>query len=157
MKPEYNMLQIVKQSILAEEHLVHPRKRCSDCLAKHLLHMVALAEEAFWLSAGKRVPPLVAESVGAYNRLFHQWWRGPRTPAAYHALAGQLRALRKGLVAVYVNTAARSKPTSKPPSKKPRPRGKGSLSTAPSRSAAKRKGAPLASARQARARRRSSA
>lgn len=104
--PRYNMIQVIKQSILAEEHLTHPRKRCKDCLAKHLLHMIALVEEAVWLSCGSP-PPLVMESVHAYNALFEEWVHGPHTAAAYDSLAGKLRQLRKGLVAMYV-TAPKS-------------------------------------------------
>jgi hypothetical protein len=46
MDPVYNMKEIVKQSIVLEEHINHERKRCKDCITKHFLHIVGLAEEA---------------------------------------------------------------------------------------------------------------
>lgn len=46
MDPMYNMREFCKQSILLEDHLTHPRKRCSDCINKHSLSLEALAEEA---------------------------------------------------------------------------------------------------------------
>ena len=32
--PRYNMQQIIKQSILLEEHLTNKNKRCRDCITK---------------------------------------------------------------------------------------------------------------------------
>jgi len=46
MDPMYNMREFCKQSILLEDHLTHPRKRCENCLDKHCLSLEALAEEA---------------------------------------------------------------------------------------------------------------
>jgi len=48
--PLYNMREMVKQILLLEDHLMHPRKRCMDCIRKHLLTIEALAEEAVTLS-----------------------------------------------------------------------------------------------------------
>jgi len=42
--PKYNMQQIVKQSILLEEHLINKNKRCRDCITKHFQHIIRLAE-----------------------------------------------------------------------------------------------------------------
>ena len=44
--PAYNMQQIVEQSILLEEHITNKNKRCRDCITKHFLHIIGLAEEA---------------------------------------------------------------------------------------------------------------
>ena len=41
--PRYNMQQIIKQSILLEEHLTNKNKRCRDCITKHFLHIIGLA------------------------------------------------------------------------------------------------------------------
>ena len=38
--PAYNMQQIVKQSILLEEHITNKNKRCRDCITKHFLHII---------------------------------------------------------------------------------------------------------------------
>lgn len=72
--PIYNMQQIVKQSILLEEHLSNENKRCRDCITKHFLHIIGLAEEAQMLATNKVGDyPLINENVELYNRLFKEW------------------------------------------------------------------------------------
>lgn len=72
--PIYNMQQIVKQSILLEEHLSNKNKRCRDCITKHFLHIIGLAEEAQMLATNKSHNyPLINENVELYNRLFKEW------------------------------------------------------------------------------------
>ena len=72
--PKYNMQQIIKQSILLEEHLTNKNKRCRDCITKHFLHIIGLSEEAQMLATNKIDDyPLVNESVNLYNELFKIW------------------------------------------------------------------------------------
>lgn len=72
--PRYNMQQIIKQSILLEEHLTNKNKRCRDCITKHFLHIIGLAEEAEMLATNKiEKYPLIKESVILYNELFKIW------------------------------------------------------------------------------------
>jgi hypothetical protein len=72
--PRYNMQQIIKQSILLEEHLTNKNKRCRDCITKHFLHIIGLAEEAEMLATNNiNKYPLVNESVILYNELFKVW------------------------------------------------------------------------------------
>jgi hypothetical protein len=72
--PRYNMQQIIKQSILLEEHLTNKNKRCRDCITKHFLHIIGLAEEAEMLATNKiEKYPLIKESVVLYNELFKIW------------------------------------------------------------------------------------
>ena len=72
--PRYNMQQIIKQSILLEEHLTNKNKRCRDCITKHFLHIIGLAEEAQMLATNKIDKyPLINESVILYNELFKVW------------------------------------------------------------------------------------
>ena len=72
--PRYNMQQIIKQSILLEEHLTNKNKRCRDCITKHFLHIIGLAEEAQMLATDKISNyPLINESVILYNELFKIW------------------------------------------------------------------------------------
>ena len=44
--PAYNMREVAKQSILLEEHLTIDAKFCVDCVTKHFLHIIGLANEA---------------------------------------------------------------------------------------------------------------
>jgi hypothetical protein len=72
--PRYNMQQIIKQSILLEEHLTNKNKRCRDCITKHFLHIIGLAEEAEMLATNNiNKYPLINESVILYNELFKIW------------------------------------------------------------------------------------
>jgi len=72
--PRYNMQQIIKQSILLEEHLTNKNKRCRDCITKHFLHIIGLAEEAEMLATNQiEKYTLIKESVVLYNELFKIW------------------------------------------------------------------------------------
>ena len=102
--PKYNMQQIVKQSILLEEHLANKNKRCRDCITKHFLHIIGLSEEAQML-ATNRVDqyPLVNECVETYNRLFKIWLKHHDVSTESNVLfcCDELRTMRKKLIAVY--------------------------------------------------------
>jgi len=102
--PKYNMQQIVKQSILLEEHLANKNKRCRDCITKHFLHIIGLAEEAQMLATNKiKEYPLINECVVLYNDLFHLWVEKYNTPGEQTVLAccDKLRVMRKKLIVVY--------------------------------------------------------
>lgn len=51
MDPLHNAREIAKQLAMLEDHLIHPSKRCHDCIRKHLLTAEGLAEEAVSLSS----------------------------------------------------------------------------------------------------------
>jgi hypothetical protein len=102
--PKYNMQQIVKQSILLEEHLANKNKRCRDCITKHFLHIIGLAEEAQMLATNKIDKyPLINECVELYNRLFKRWLANYGVDGDYCSLycCDELRNMRKKLIAVY--------------------------------------------------------
>jgi hypothetical protein len=102
--PRYNMQQIVKQSILLEEHLANKNKRCRDCITKHFLHIIGLAEEAQMLATNKiHKYPLINESVELYNRLFKKWLQSYDNGGEDSSLlcCDELRTMRKKLIAVY--------------------------------------------------------
>lgn len=102
--PKYNMQQIVKQSILLEEHLANKHKRCRDCITKHFLHIIGLAEEAQMLATNKiEKYPLINECVELYNRLFKRWLQNYNTDIENNVLfcCDELRNMRKQLIAIY--------------------------------------------------------
>jgi len=94
LDPAFNRREVAKQLVLLEDHLAHPRRRCPDCIRKHLLAAEAFSEEAVTLDTSGRYPDL-AELAETCRAL---WW-------AYLAgtppdLVGQdARALRKRLSA----------------------------------------------------------
>ena len=96
--PVYNIMGMIKQSILLEEHICLEKKYCRDCITKHFLHIIGLAEEAVLLS-GKKKYALLKESVEFYNNLFLQWIKGTSKNCV---IGEQLRMRRKELVHKYL-------------------------------------------------------
>lgn len=101
--PAYNMLNIAKQSVLLEEHLSDDAKYCVDCVSKHFLHMLGLAEEALGL-AGARVTdyPHLTTTAPHVRAAFDAWRAAKSDPSVRRHVAEQLRAHRKLLQAAYV-------------------------------------------------------
>jgi hypothetical protein len=100
--PKYNMQQIVKQSILLEEHLTNKNKRCRDCITKHFQHIIGLAEEAQMLATTKSNNyPLLNESVIIYNDLFNEWFKNRNDEIKILEISDKLRIHRKKLIAIY--------------------------------------------------------
>lgn len=100
--PAYNMQQIVKQSILLEEHITNKNKRCRDCITKHFLHIIGLAEEAQMLATNKcHKYPLINESVELYNQLFSDWIKNKDDETNNLNVSDKLRIHRKKLIAIY--------------------------------------------------------
>ena len=97
--PKYNMHQIVKQSILLEEHLANKNKRCRDCITKHFSHIIGLAEEAIMLACNDvKKYPLMGELGIYYNKLFQKWLKD--TSCSLDVCA-ELRTMRKKIIQVY--------------------------------------------------------
>lgn len=100
--PSYNMQQIVKQSILLEEHITNKNKRCRDCITKHFLHIIGLAEEAQMLATNKcNRYPYINESVEIYNRLFKDWLALKSDNTRILNITDELRIHRKKLIVAY--------------------------------------------------------
>ena len=104
--PRYNMQQIIKQSILLEEHLTNKNKRCRDCITKHFLHIIGLAEEAQMLATNKIAKyPLINESVALYNNLFKLWIKNKNLNGKDESYilycTDKLRDHRKQLIVIY--------------------------------------------------------
>lgn len=104
--PRYNMQQIIKQSILLEEHLTNKNKRCRDCITKHFLHIIGLAEEAQMLATNKIDKyPLINQSVILYNELFKIWIKNKNLNGKDETYVlyctDKLREHRKQLIVIY--------------------------------------------------------
>jgi hypothetical protein len=98
--PAYNMREMAKQSVLLEEHLVEHNKFCPDCITKHFLHIIGLAEEAHMLACDRAGQyPLLVDSAPFYRALFEEWMRDRKGSAPH--IASRLREHRKRLIAVY--------------------------------------------------------
>jgi hypothetical protein len=102
-EPDYNMREVIKQSILLEEHLTVPDKRCQDCIAKHMLHIQALIMEAMMLACGTVSRyPMLQESSDFYKKQFDKWLANREDGSNMNEIASALRDWRKRLVQVYI-------------------------------------------------------
>jgi len=105
--PDYNMREIAKQSILLEEHLSVDAKFCRDCVTKHFLHIIGLANEAVMLAGAKADTfPLLVETGPTYESLLEQWLKTrdlapDQARTARLAVAGSMRDFRKQIIVVY--------------------------------------------------------
>lgn len=106
--PRYNMQQVIKQSILLEEHLNCKRKRCRDCITKHFNHIIGLCEEAVMLSTNKpkNYCPHLINSVELYNDTFKEWLdcykrKQEHNEDCIKKICDRLRGHRKKLITCY--------------------------------------------------------
>lgn len=101
--PKYNMKEIAKQSILLEEHLVERKKRCKDCIAKHFLHIIGLAEEGQCLAGSKtKTYPHMDDNPEFYEALFTKWIAAGDNEDKNRFIEDELRKRRKELIEIYV-------------------------------------------------------
>lgn len=100
--PDYNMRNIVKQSILLEEHIAEKNKYCLGCIVKHFLHIIGLAEEAVWL-AGKDIEkyPMLKDAVAFYQQWFDKWHKNKQNEEIKKTVLSALRENRRKMVELY--------------------------------------------------------
>jgi hypothetical protein len=100
--PAYNMQNIVKQSILVEEHIAEKNKYCLSCIVKHFQHIIGLVEEAVWM-AGKDISkyPFLSDSATFYQDLFSKWIEKKDNDAIKLEVLNALRDRRRKLIDVY--------------------------------------------------------
>jgi len=100
--PAYNMKEVIKVSLLLEDHLTQKNKRCKDCILKHLLQLAAYTEEALAL-AGDNADnyPYLIESDTHYAQLLNVWLEDTANEDAMLSIASRLREWRKKLMAAY--------------------------------------------------------
>ncbi len=72
--PGYNVREVIKNTVLIEQHLAEKRKYCKECLVKHFLLSIGLLEEAVWMAVSKTNKyPMLEESEAFYNGVFEEW------------------------------------------------------------------------------------
>lgn len=101
-EPAYNIQNVVKQSILLEEHIAEKNKYCKSCIIKHFLHIIGLLEEAVWL-AGKTVLnyPFLEDSPGYYQQIFQTWLSNTDDDITKRNVLSLLRERRRALIEIY--------------------------------------------------------
>ena len=100
--PDYNVREVIKNTILLEQHLSDANKYCKTCITKHFLLSIGLLEEAVWM-AGENSPNLkdYTDSVDKYQSLFKYWHVNmDDTKTRLHVL-GELREWRRQSMVQY--------------------------------------------------------
>jgi len=92
LDPMFNLREICKQSILLEDHLSQPEKRCTDCCVKHFLTIEALAEEAITLDKS-RSHSNILNLPSHVRKLQALWFEDPIQNS--HTVSQELRQIRK--------------------------------------------------------------
>lgn len=100
--PDYNMRNVVKQSILLEEHLAEKNKYCKGCICKHFNHIIGLLEEGVWL-AEKNVGkyPYLADSPSYYQQAFDKWLANKDDDTTRLEVLSLVRERRRKLIDAY--------------------------------------------------------
>lgn len=106
LDPAYNMKNIAMQSVLLEEHLCDPKKRCPSCICKHFMHIIGLAQEAVSL-AGSKVEdyPFVEDSQAYYQAIFDDWKSDKKGSETIRRACEGLRKRRNAITKEYVLNA----------------------------------------------------
>ena len=72
--PDYNVREVIKNTLLIEQHLADKNKYCKQCLVKHFLISIGLLEEGIWTAGCKcREYFMLEESLPFYNDVFNVW------------------------------------------------------------------------------------
>lgn len=99
LDPAFNLREIFKQLVLLEDHLFQSRKRCLDCIWKHLLTAEALAEEALTLDENHKYTKLIEDTVVRIRSLQNAL----QDARPYDEIAQSARNIRKGLLPIASN------------------------------------------------------
>ncbi len=101
--PAYNMKNVIKQSILLEEHIAEKNKYCISCIVKHFNHIIGLCEEAVWLAERDREGkyPYLEESVDFYTKWFEKWVGARNDERVKSEVLSALRERRRALIDAY--------------------------------------------------------
>jgi len=100
--PVYNIREVCKQCVLLEDHLAQARKRCPDCIRKHLFSIEGLTEEAISLDKNGVLPSsLSLDGVSVDFDVLPEYIRGCerswKRGDGFLTVQQKIRALRKAL------------------------------------------------------------
>jgi len=105
--PDYNVREIIKNTILIEQHLSDKNKYCKQCLVKHFLLSIGLLEEAVWMAGPKLSTfPMLEESVAFYSGVFDAWLLNHDSDPVRLDTLNHLRKWRRDASEIYFPTGA---------------------------------------------------
>jgi hypothetical protein len=103
--PDYNMREVLKNTLLIEQHLSEPNKYCKQCIVKHFLISIALLEEATWMAGASRGKfPMLEESLPFHRQLFDAWFARVEDAEARLDVLEKLRVWRREASELYFPT-----------------------------------------------------
>jgi hypothetical protein len=81
MSAAFNIREVCKQSILLEDHLFQPRRRCALCIRKHMLFYEALLEEASTLNGAAKWKAVIEDLMATIRKAQLMWVSGGNSEA----------------------------------------------------------------------------
>lgn len=100
--PVDNIKNVVKQSLLLEEHLIEKNNVCHECIITHFLHSLGLLEEAIKIANNNvRKYPRLQEAHQLYKELYEEWSKNKQNPDIVQNISEKLRNMRKKLIEQY--------------------------------------------------------
>lgn len=101
-EPDYNMKQVIKNTLLIEDHLADKKKYCKSCLVKHFLLNDGYLDEAVWMAGNKvKQYPMLVDSVSLNKTLFKKWHSNMDNEDVCLEILTTLREWRRDLVEKY--------------------------------------------------------
>lgn len=98
--PEYNIKQVIDNTLLIEQHLSDKRKYCRSCVLKHFRLNIAYLLEAITMSGVKKYP-MLEESFEFNNTLFDYWYKNMYSDISRIKVLDSLRIWRRKMVDLY--------------------------------------------------------
>jgi hypothetical protein len=103
LNPKYNLREVVKQIILLEDHLNSVKKRCADCITKHMLFIEGLLEEAIGLDKENTCRDMTNDALKKFNIIRKKYFREYKNKKVeddnfYCSIAQELRKIRKPIM-----------------------------------------------------------
>ncbi len=72
--PIDNIKNVVKKTLLLEEHLSEKNNICHECIINHFLHCIGLLEEAILIAhKNSKQYPFLEQGYKLYKELFEEW------------------------------------------------------------------------------------
>ena len=106
LDPRFNMREAAKQLILLEDHLAHEKKRCRDCILKHILTIEGFLEEGITIDNNREYNTELNNSLANFREAIKGFLvqidsRVEVSNQEYHTLSQKLRQIRKPLCQTY--------------------------------------------------------
>ena len=101
LDPRFNMRETAKQCLLLEDHLNNIKKRCYDCIRKHLLTIDALLEEAVSLEKDNTQRNYYRNLYQEWVKLEKQYSQNSNNSDNLDDISKKIRIFRKPLVEKY--------------------------------------------------------